>query len=322
MQMFNTNMGYFQHKADGEDSLRAAFDFDLWLHKAEKLGVRYTEEEARKMYLDEFFNLIDPDAELQVLYAGEQRCPPGHAHAGRRSHALWHLVVRGRGRVVTERAAWNLGPGDSFLFLPDQTISYEADREDPWKYLWLGIGGRRVGHHLTRCGFSPESVVLRGGSLAPAIHEKAHALFALLGQAGGVRQADSLGLQSGLYGLLELFSRTRENPGRAGTAPVPYVRELVALMETAYSRPLTAASLAQYAGLERTYCARLFHRETGVGMKEYLTRLRMGKARDLLRETAMSVKAVAESVGYPNEEAFSKRFKLVYGITPTKCREG
>jgi AraC-like DNA-binding protein len=223
---------------------------------------------------------------------------------------------------MTEGETWALGPGDSFLFLPDQTMRYEADRQDPWEYLWLGIGGRRVVHHLTHCGFSPEIVVNRGGVLAPAIGEKAQSLLSLLEQEGENRQADSLRMQSGLYGLLELLSRAHEAGGRGSPPAVPYVRELVALMETAYSRRLTAAGLARYAGLERTYCARLFQRETGVGMKEYLTRLRMGKALGLLRETAMTVKAVAESVGYPNEEAFSKRFKLVYAITPTSYREG
>jgi AraC family transcriptional regulator of arabinose operon len=271
--------------------------------------------------LREFFNLIDPESELQVLYAGEQQCQPGHAHAGRRHHALWHFVVRGHGRVVNAESSWDLGPGDSFLFLPDQTMSYEADREDPWRYQWLGLGGRRIVHHLSRCGFSPQNIVNRGGALAPAIAERAGTLLGLLADTGEAREADSLTMQSCLYGLLELLSRVPQ--ARKGPrAAIPYVRELVALLETAYSRKLTAASLARYAGLERTYCARLFQQETGVGMMQYLTRVRMGKARALLRETKMTVKAVAESVGYPNDEAFSKRFKLVFGLTPTGFREG
>lgn len=269
----------------------------------------------------EVFNLIDPESELQLLYAGEQRCPPSHSHSGRRHHALWHFVLRGRGHVMSAQGTSELGPGDSFLFLPDQMLRYEADEHDPWEYLWLGIGGRRVVHHLTRCGFSPDTVVNRGGALALAIEEKARSLLLLLEQEKDKRQADSLRLQSGLYGLLELLSRAHDAGTRKLPPPVPYVRELVALMEIAYSRRLTVAGLAGYAGLERTYCARLFQREMGVGMKEYLTRLRMAKARGLLRETQMTVKAVAESVGYPNEEAFSKRFKVVYGVTPTNDRE-
>jgi AraC-like DNA-binding protein len=267
----------------------------------------------------EFFNLVDAESELQVLYAGEQRCPPGHAHAGRRHHALWHLVLTGKGRVTTASATWELEAGDSFLFLPDETLAYQADWAHPWTYLWLGMGGRRVGHHLTNCGFTPEAVVNRGGTVAPAIADRAREIFSHL-ERGLDRRADAAGLQSALYGLLELLGRARQGEARSSPAAVPYVRALVALMETAYSRPLTADGLARYAGLERTYCARLFQRETGVGMKEFLTRLRMTKAKALLRDSNMTVKAVAESVGYPNEEAFSKRFKLVCGITPSVYR--
>jgi len=266
----------------------------------------------------EFFNVIDPECELQVLYAGEQRCRPGHAHSGRRHHALWHVVLAGHGRVKLASAVHELGPGDSFLFLPDQNIAYEADRQDPWTYLWLGLGGRRCVRHLSRCGFNERVVVNRGGPLAGAIIERAQSLLGLL-ERGGHRQADSLGLQSTLYALLELLSRTGSRE-RARGPTVPYVSALIALMETAFSRPLTAEALARYAGLERTYCARLFQRETGIGMKEYLTRLRVTKAQALLRETQLTVKAVAESVGYPNEEAFSKRFKQVAGVTPSSYR--
>ena len=268
----------------------------------------------------EAYNLVDSEAEIQVLYAGEQWCAPGHAHAGQRSHALWHVVLDGRGRVKTAGKEWELGPGDSFLFLPNHSFSYQADASDPWHYSWLGLGGRRVETLVRRCGFGPESVVCRGGNDRFSVQEKALGILNLLDKRRDERAASSLRLQSDLYRLLDLLYRTQTTPPSTVPARVSYVSALKALMEQAYGRPLTIAGLAEYAGLERTYCARLFHQETGVGMRDYLTRLRMNKAAVLLRDTALSVTAVAESVGYPNEAPFSKRFKLVFGISPSGYR--
>ena len=53
---------------------------------------------------------------------------------------------------------------------------------------------------------------------------------------------------------------------------------------------------------------------------QYLTDLRMRKALELLKSTNLSVRAVAESVGYSDAGLFAKRFKTVQGFTPSEAR--
>lgn len=79
--------------------------------------------------------------------------------------------------------------------------------------------------------------------------------------------------------------------------------------------------LAQEAGLSRSAFARQFRESVGETPHSYLTRWRLGIASQLLTQTNLSIDAIAIKVGYTSEHSFSRAFKAVRGITPTKERE-
>ena len=65
----------------------------------------------------------------------------------------------------------------------------------------------------------------------------------------------------------------------------------------------------------------IFRTVTGVAPNEYITRLRMERAKDLLAQNNASVAAVAESVGYSNRHYFQRLFKRYTGKTPGNFRK-
>lgn len=56
-------------------------------------------------------------------------------------------------------------------------------------------------------------------------------------------------------------------------------------------------------------------------MFEYLTRLRMQRAQELLMDTALPIYEIAGKVGYESDLAFKKTFKRYAGTTPTRYRK-
>ena len=79
--------------------------------------------------------------------------------------------------------------------------------------------------------------------------------------------------------------------------------------------------IAEQAGLSRTYLSFLFKRATGQNINEYITRLRIEKAKELLRDCRMRTQEVAARVGYRDASYFSALFKKHVGRTPTEFRD-
>ena len=68
------------------------------------------------------------------------------------------------------------------------------------------------------------------------------------------------------------------------------------------------------------YFSKLFKEEAGITFIEYLTTLRMTKAKALLSDPAIPVKEVGTKVGYQDPNYFSRIFKRYTGKTPTEFR--
>lgn len=85
--------------------------------------------------------------------------------------------------------------------------------------------------------------------------------------------------------------------------------------------PWTVASLAAAGGLSRSAFALRFKNLVGEAPLEYLTRWRMYKASQILRERESKLADVANAIGYDSDGAFNKAFKRVLGVTPGEYRK-
>jgi AraC-like DNA-binding protein len=91
-------------------------------------------------------------------------------------------------------------------------------------------------------------------------------------------------------------------------------------MHKRIDHPWTVASLASEAGMSRSAFAQRFKELMSESPLEYLTRWRMYRGSDLLRESDRKLADVAQAVGYDSDGAFHKAFKRVLGIAPGEYR--
>ena len=88
-----------------------------------------------------------------------------------------------------------------------------------------------------------------------------------------------------------------------------------------YAEPIRLEDAARAATYHPNYFSGVFKQETGMNFSEYLTEVRIDAAKELLRNTRMSIRAVAEQVGYKDEKHFSKSFKKTVGVSPKDYRK-
>jgi AraC-like DNA-binding protein len=79
--------------------------------------------------------------------------------------------------------------------------------------------------------------------------------------------------------------------------------------------------LAAQLRMSTSHLQRLFKRETGVRIGEWLITQRLRKAAYLLANSYLSVKEIARAAGYEHMSSFIRAFERVYVVTPTRYRE-
>ena len=79
--------------------------------------------------------------------------------------------------------------------------------------------------------------------------------------------------------------------------------------------------IAQHLGLSESHLSHLFRKETDYTLMNYLTRYRVHKAMELLRDCRLKVYEVAERVGYRDIAYFSATFKKVAGMSPSEFQD-
>lgn len=89
-----------------------------------------------------------------------------------------------------------------------------------------------------------------------------------------------------------------------------------------YREPITSTTAAAALYLNNSYFCRLFKQHFGSNFSDFLNGYRIERAKQLLRDTAMSVADVATAVGFNSFSYFCKLFRLATGMSPTDFRRG
>ena len=230
--------------------------------------------------------------DLNPFVAGWQHCDPGHRFGPYiRRYTLLHYVISGKGTFYARGQVLPVKAGQVFVILPGEVTTYEADRDDPWHYCWVGFDGR-----LSK----------RFAELPPVVEAQQEDFAELLDVKDYVnRECAVAACLFRLYG--KLFS-----PEDRGN---DHVKKVENHIQSGYMQNITVESIARELNLDRRYLSRLFKQKTGQTLQEYLIRVRMEEADRCLR-SGHSVQATAALCGYADPANFSRMFKKYYGHSP------
>ena len=235
---------------------------------------------------------------ITPLFVGREACEPSHSFGPYiREYYLVHFCIGGKGILKNRHGTYEIGEGQLFVIRPGEITTYVADRWEPWEYIWIAFRSNEE-------YFKDEHSVF---DTPLGLDDR---LLAILGEKG----LSSESCLAVIYDLIWRLSQREDTEG--GDERVRRIRRYI---KYNYMLPITVSEIADSFGYDRTYLYRAFKSRYGVGIKEYISSVRMEKAKEFL-ENGYSVKESAHMVGYNDEFGFSKAYKERYGICPSDTK--
>ncbi len=236
--------------------------------------------------------------DLNPVALGHEACVPGKFVSNYpRRYTVIHYVHKGKGILKNGKRSYHIKAGEAFIIMEGETVSYTADKKDPWEYTWVCFNGE------LSMNFSELPVVFpHSADIFNEMLSIEHAAFAK---------------ESYLAGLLfKLHSEIEVNDRQA----TEYVKKIINIINQNYMYDLRVEKIADEMNLNRHYISSLFKKETGKSILEYLIFVRLGEAKRYLAE-GKGVTETAGLVGYTDSSTFSKIFKKYCGVPPIKYRK-
>ncbi|WAM33815.1 response regulator [Caldicellulosiruptor morganii] len=99
------------------------------------------------------------------------------------------------------------------------------------------------------------------------------------------------------------------------------IDEAIKFINQNYHKDINMAMVANHVSLNYYYFSSIFKEKTGMSFLDYLNKVRVEKAKQLLAGTSLKIWEIAEKVGYKNPKHFARIFKELTGLTPNEYRD-
>lgn len=233
---------------------------------------------------------------------------------GSAEFVLFQYTVAGEGRLSYEGVQAPVRPGQAMLLPFPHDNRYWLPEGGSWEFFYLCLHGREVLRAW-------RAVLARSGPLV-TLDGESHALELALDACCAVLRDEvrSQYRASALaYGLaMALLAETC-----AEIRPAPRVPGLQKAKDHArkhFAENIGVADLAKVAGYSRYHFSRLFAQSEGTSPAAYVADLRIRAAARLLRDTELSVGAIAGRCGFSDAAYFCRAFRHAVGVSPGEFR--
>ena len=99
------------------------------------------------------------------------------------------------------------------------------------------------------------------------------------------------------------------------------IHKAVNYINSNYDRKITLEALAAQVNLSKQYLCYIFKRETGENISVYINKIRVDKAKEMIRKYDYKVKELFDKVGFSDQQYFCKSFKKITGMTVAEYKE-
>ena len=224
-----------------------------------------------------------------------------------------YLITSGNGIAVVDENRYFLEEGMSLISFPFSDLSIISEKKTPIKFKWIEFKGSEAAWIISQSSFSKINPI----TLSPKITD-----FEKYFDIAECHKKELFARCRASGKLIELLSFYIQFSPNVNDNTESYVVSARNYIDKNYRESdFSVQSVADHIKIDRTYLYRLFKKETGLSVKDYINNCRISKAEELLANPSIPIKDVAYSVGFSDQMYFSRTFKKFTGVTPTDFRK-
>lgn len=271
-----------------------------------------------------YFDITYNDFNPTIFFASKHKMMTESAYHDH-DFTEFTYILSGKGKYLVEGTVYEVEAGDVIMCNPGvkhQNILVNV--KEPTVEFFAGF----TDFHFKN--MPPNSVVLKNGSYvlhtnSDVKQEISRHCYEMIAENEACQVGKYFMLKAHLMQILLLMIRDiseAEDTGQKGCNFESYnksyaVKKIINYLNENYENKISLDQIAHNMYLSPVYISKIFKEETGESPINYLIKIRLEKARDiLLNSDGGSIKSTANSVGYEDVYHFSKLFKKYYGISP------
>ncbi len=247
------------------------------------------------------------------------------------------IVIRGNVYIQQDEDKFVLGEGDALLLLPGHPHKGYANSAKGTSFFWLHfqcnnnftiLSEKDAQEEIKPANNNPYLKGFEDKILLPAFFHPSNMerLSILFHQLLHVSQSDYYTLQGMNYILTSLVIEMTEQTlsQNIGTKKQLINNEnlsrIVEWINSHYTSNISLKSVAYEFNYTKEYLARYFKKHMGMSMQEYINKMKIAKARELLIQAEKNIKEISSELGFSDDKYFLRLFKQYEKITPREYR--
>ncbi|MBM7600045.1 AraC-like DNA-binding protein [Virgibacillus halotolerans] len=228
---------------------------------------------------------------------------------------VFQYTLKGAGKIRIGQRTHDLHPGEAFfIHIPSDHTYYLPAESDGWEFIYITLFGDEV----YRCY---ETITKEIGHVfeldvySPPIQTILHTLE----QVAHQQLDDAYSSSATAYAFLMQLYAAVFHTAKEKALPAAITKARV-FMDNNYDNLISLDDIVAASGLSKYHFTRLFHKGMNATPIQYLTKLRINKAMELLKNEQLTVEAIALKVGFSNGNYFTKVFRSYLGVAPSTYR--
>lgn len=286
-------------------------------------------DEGKKFHFDNrYWDKPKQYALVSVYQIGDISCQKGF-EVGEHQQPCFELsyIVSGKGDIFSDGQCFEVSQGDLHLSRPLELHNLIADRQDPFRYLYLAFwfvqGGINPFEHIERMFERIKT---------PLVHDRLNidAPFkSLMKELYSPAEHSSLMVENYIQQIIVLAYRNHfsnwqqqyaELKRGEGGPGKDIVYAAISLIDNHLLELNNLAEVADGIGYSYSRLSHIFRDETGMTIQDYYNNKRMALAAKWIVEGQMSISEIAEKLNYQTLHSFSKAFKKKLGVSPAQYK--